>query len=188
MIMICPKYPQFRCFDKHCDNCDLTTVVDKQGQVKLLPAPKYAIMPRDEFRLCIQLWIRYFAPDVQSHEILFILQKRAPNLGYFPNLWAPVTGGVKYGETSPHAACREAYEELGLHVSNLRKIETLFHNAFAEDIYYADVHAPLLITLQKEEVSNFALVSKSGLRKLFNNSQLIPTSYCTTSFEKLFKC
>jgi isopentenyldiphosphate isomerase len=89
---------------------EMVDIVDDNGN------PTGQVVPRDiareqslQYRGAV-VWILNPAGEI-------LIQKRSANKAVFPNAWdKSVGGGVETGQTPEEAACREAYEEIGIEI------------------------------------------------------------------------
>jgi ADP-ribose pyrophosphatase YjhB (NUDIX family) len=102
-------------------------------------------------------------------------------------MWAPLTGGVKAGEDISSTIHREAKEELGIEVTNLKFIARQKHEEHFEEVWYAEVAgstdpntADINFILQKEEVDTITFVKGDDIKKFFEEGTLMEDSYFKT--------
>lgn len=100
---------------------------------------------------------------------LFIFNKKGEVLlvksHKWKNAWIPVGGHVELGETIEHAAKREAFEETGLRVKNLRLInvlEGIFPKNFVKKKHFIYLHMSCTtlgkVRLDDDELQEYAWV------------------------------
>jgi len=141
-----------------------------RGKEKLLPG---------EFHLVVHIWI-------YNDKNEFLIQKRSKEKDFMPGEWAATIGSAMSGENSRLAACRELYEELGIHISS-HKLNCLFTDKRKNSI--VDIWALHLnidiknIKMQKGEVSEVRWVSESELRLMIENGQF--HNYGDEYFDKI---
>ena len=176
------KYRHDECTRRFCSNCELNAVVDDNCQRLMLSAPKYVPMEPGTYRLSVQVWIK--CPSLYG---LYVLQKRTHNTGYSPGMWSPLTGGVKAGEDVSSTIRREAKEELGIEVTNLKFIARQKHEEHFEEVWYAEDAgstdpnaADINFVLQKEEVDTITFVKGDDIKKFFEEGTLMEDSYFKT--------
>ena len=157
-----------------CSKCELISVVDYNFQRLMSCAPKFAPMDPGEYRLSVQVWIR--CPNLYN---LYLLQKRAPTTGYFPSMWAPLTGGVKAGEDTITTIKREAKEELNITLTNLKFLCHNRHEQYIEEVWYAETLSTTF-NLQKEEVATILFLEPAELLNYKAQGLLSPNSILPT--------
>ncbi len=81
------------------------------------------------------------------------------------NSWVPIGGHIELGETIEHAAKREAFEETGLRVKNVRVfnvLEGIFPKNFMEKKHFIYLHASCegtgKVQLDEDELYEYAWV------------------------------
>lgn len=155
---------------------EIIDVVDNKGNV-LYKEDKDVAHKEGLLHKEIHLWIVN-----DNNEV--ILQKRAANKSLYPSTWDLSVGGhVGAGEDSVCAMIREAQEELGIDVdiNNVRYLgkinENLTDNGVNNnalvDVFIAKDNT-WDITLQDEEVSDYAFVKFDDLFKLMETDKMIP--------------
>lgn len=121
-----------------------------------------------EYRQSVHTWI-------QNSKGEFLIQKRAANKKYFPNMWSQTGGGVDEGETTLQACLRECKEELGidLDLKNIELVLSFKRKYDFVDIFLAkqDLDISKLI-LQKDEVTDVKWATIDEIRDLMNSEQL----------------
>lgn len=97
---------------------ELIDVLTDAGEITGPPITSREVHARGLKHRTAHLWIVNSKGEV-------LLQKRAPELRFYPNHWdASAAGHISHGETSLNAILREAKEELGITLapSDLKKI------------------------------------------------------------------
>lgn len=105
----------------------------------------------------------------------FLITRRAMTKSWAPGCWEVPGGGVRAGESSFEAVCREVMEETGLDVSGCES-ECLFtyrrDNPEEKDNYFVDVYRFTLdfdeedVVLQGSEVSGSRLATAEEIQAL----------------------
>lgn len=105
----------------------------------------------------------------------FLITKRAADKSWAPGHWEVSGGGVKAGEESYDAVCREVLEETGLDV---RKAEGGYRFSYSrvnpeeKDNYFVDIYRFILdftetdVKLQEKETDGFSLATKEEIKAL----------------------
>ena len=182
------KYKHNECKRCYCSNCDLVAVVDDNCHRQMMSVPKYVPMEKGLYRLSVQVWIK--CPCLHG---LYLLQKRSPNVGYNPNMWSPLTGGVKADEDVVTTIHREAKEELGISLTNLKFIDRCKRDEYFEEVWYAELipeysdteYPGVKFALQKEEVDAIIFVDNLGIKQYFDEGTLADNSYFKTHILEL---
>lgn len=118
------------------------------------------------------LLVHIFICDAQGN---FLLQKRSMKKKYFPGVWDSTGGRVQAGESSPAAAVREIYEEVGLCITPenllyLGRERLPWRNLL--DLYAVRADFTLeQCRMQKEEVDALRLVPYSQALDIFTASK-----------------
>ena len=89
-----------------------------------------------------------------------------------PGEWAATGGSALSNESSRHAASRELYEELGIHLqrSELKLIKRMLRRFSITDIWAARCDVELSeLKLQKEEVARAMWVTPDELRQMIKD-------------------
>lgn len=113
-----------------------------------------------------------------DHEGRMLIQQRQQAKHAYPGLWdLSVGGGVKAGETSREAVCRETMEELGLTLDlhGVRPYLTINFDDGFDDIYVVEA-APSLdsLRLQPEEVAAVRWASMEEIAALLRSGAFVP--------------
>lgn len=122
-------------------------------------------LSKGEYHLVVHIWI------IDRHGNILI-QKRSEDRPLMPGEWAATGGSALSNESSRHAASRELYEELGIHLqrSELKLIKRMLRRFSITDIWAArcDVEISQL-KLQKEEVAKAMWVTPDELRQMIKD-------------------
>lgn len=112
------------------------------------------------------------AIETGNHQ--FLIQKRAAKKG---GMWANTAGHPKEGETSLEGIIREVKEELNLDISQekINHFKTIQEENKFIDFYHVYLDTIENVSLQKEEVENYAIVSEEKLVDMMQNGNFLPS-------------
>jgi 8-oxo-dGTP pyrophosphatase MutT (NUDIX family) len=158
-------------------NVEICDVFDGAGTRTGRTVVRGVGLPRGEYYLVVQVWIRNEAGG-------YLIQQRARPLASGPGVWAPTAGYVLAGGSSISGAIREVEEELGVRLppAYLRRFDRLETEDRLEDLWPAEVPeerlgAPTL----GPEVAGWRWATKDELRHMMNRGDFFAYSY----FERL---
>lgn len=159
-------------------------IYNKQGKKKNKVIRKGQPLLNGEYHLIVEGWIR-------CGEDTFLIQKRSANKKLFPNMWYCSLGGsVQAGEDAKQGLIREAKEELGIDISNdlikLKRIITENYCIFYIYLIERDIDLKEIV-LQKEEVADVKIATKSEICDLIKNNEMIYLDYYQKFFENIEK-
>lgn len=159
-------------------------IYDSSGNItgKTILRGKCLLKP-GEYHLVVHIWI-------VSSNGMFIIQRRSDTKKLMPGEWAATGGAAMSGEDSYTAANRELFEELGIKtdrktLSFLTRLKR--RNSFL-DIYATTYDKDIeQLKLQKSEVSETKLVTKSRLKQMIENKEFhnYGKEYFDTVFNKI---
>lgn len=121
-----------------------------------------------EYYVCCEVWFENTKGEM-------LVTQRHPNKKA-GGLWEFTGGGVLAGETTAQATVREAKEELGVVIT---ESELRFLHEYRQRNYFMDVYlvrkdiAPEAIVLDKNETVDFKWVSKTELRAMIENREVV---------------
>ena len=122
-------------------------------------------LSKGEYHLVVHIWII----DKNGN---ILIQKRSEDRPLMPGEWAATGGSALSNESSRHAASRELYEELGIHLqrSELKLIKRMLRRFSITDIWAARCDVELSeLKLQKEEVARAMWVTPDELRQMIKD-------------------
>ncbi|WP_059172367.1 NUDIX domain-containing protein [Bacillus sp. FJAT-27445] len=106
-------------------------------------------LAQGDFHLVVHIWILNSKGE-------YLIQKRAPHVKGFPNMWATTGGAAIKGDDSAAACIRETKEELGI-IPDMEKAEVVFTIVREEsisDVWLIRQNVDISeCVLQEEEVS-----------------------------------
>jgi dATP pyrophosphohydrolase len=107
--------------------------------------------------------------NIHGNELLYLSLKRAEEQ-IFPNIWQPVTGKIKPGETAHFAAKREIMEETGITAKEILVLPKITSFYFPEDdaIYLS----PVFLYPVKEVIQIKISTEHSDFRWMTKNEAL----------------
>lgn len=88
----------------------------------------------------------YVCRQTDSAAPEFLVLQRADDEALYPGVWQVITGSREPGETAPHAAKRELYEETGFHAEFLHVLPYVasFYLADTDTVHLVPVFAALV--------------------------------------------
>ncbi|PTX61361.1 isopentenyldiphosphate isomerase [Kordia periserrulae] len=176
---------------------ELIDILDEHGNPTGEILPKREVHRYGHFHASTHLWLYTKTGKI-------VLQLRAATKPNFPNRWdVSVAGHISSGETAKETAIREAEEELGIKVQSA-KLQHIgrfrIDYQHAEDyrdrefitIFASEIpDAPLIVTLQEEEVADVTLIPLAQVEAELTDTKLaqkyVPfnKAYAKEVFEKL---
>jgi len=132
-------------------------------------------VPRKEYRLQPGEYMLVVIALIETPDHRFLITQRKWNKKWAAGDWEISGGGVRAGETSYQAVCREVFEETGLDVSEAEGgCVYTYQNTDPDggDNYFTDIyhfHMPFTeenVKLQEEETEDFRIVPFSEIRKI----------------------
>lgn len=124
-------------------------------------------LSKGEYHLVVHIW-------VINDKGEFLIQRRSDSKPLMPGEWAATGGSAFSSESSRHAAIRELFEEMGIHVTRRRMIlvKRQLRKYSINDIYAVRCNIPAnCCRLQEEEVAEVKWVSVDELRRMVENGQ-----------------
>lgn len=119
----------------------------------------------NEYNLGVEIWI--------FNDNKLLLTKRSPQKSH-PLMWEVPGGCSKTPETSIQTLKREIKEEIGINLDDsFNLLDTQLRKKQFIDIYTTN-QTIKKITLQKEEVMDYKLVTKDEFNKMINNNEIVP--------------
>lgn len=136
-------------------------------------------VPKGLYHLVVHIWIVNAAGQ-------FLIQKRAPGVEMWKNLWFTTGGSVVSGEDTRAAVLREVKEELGF-APDMQRAQMLFtvrREDNLSDIWLIrqDVDSAQ-ITMQKSEVSQVAWASQGDIERLVADGTFVYFPYMSEVFK-----
>jgi len=146
---------------------ELWEVLDSYGNFTGEIMKKYdqKVFDRGFYHLGTDVWII-------NKENKILIQKRAENKRFEPNVWAMTGGSVIVGETSLETIIREAKEELNIVINpNKLKLLTKFKtkNVWIDTYILKDDYDISKMKFQKEEVSDAKWATWDEINNLVDN-------------------
>ncbi|WP_053365002.1 NUDIX hydrolase [Bacillus sp. FJAT-27245] len=126
-----------------------------------------------EFHLVVHVWILNSRGE-------YLIQKRAPHVKGFPNMWATTGGAAVMGDDSAAACVRETKEELGI-IPNMEKAEVVFtvlREVSISDVWLIRQNVGIAeCVLQTEEVSDVKWATAEEILSMANRGEFVPYRY-----------
>lgn len=66
-----------------------------------------------------------------------LLLRRSPDNPYYPNIWTPIIGKIKYNEDPLAAVKRETYEETGIEVNSISFLSKIIKKEHTYWVYFS---------------------------------------------------
>ncbi|WP_409273440.1 NUDIX hydrolase [Neobacillus sp. SCS-31] len=126
-----------------------------------------------EFHLVVHIWILNSNGE-------YLIQKRAPHVKGFPNMWATTGGAAVMGDDSAAACVRETKEELGIipDMENAEVAFTVFREASISDVWLVRQNVDIAeCVLQKEEVSAVKWATPEEILSMANRGEFVHYRY-----------
>ena len=138
------------------------------------------LLPAGMYHILVHLWIRNSKGE-------YIISHRAEDRGSYPGYWECPGGSVQAGEDSPHAALREALEEVGVQLDPAKgkiaftRMRTDYGprhlNEFTDVwLFEFDGEPSLAKALTPEEVSEVRWMTREEIERLWAEEKFLPTA------------
>ncbi len=135
-------------------------------------------VPKGLYHLVVHIWIVNPAGE-------FLIQKRAPGVDMWKNLWFTTGGSAVTGEDGRAAAAREVFEELGVapDMDRAQRLFTIRREDNFSDIWLIRQEISLeQIKMQKSEVSQVAWASRGDIEQLVKTGAFVYFPYMSEVF------
>ena len=138
----------------------------------------------DEFHLVVNVWIK-------TADDKFLVTKRCKNKS-FAHLFECTGGSALATENSLDAAIREAKEETGIDIASFKHElvgSTLRYYRGCPDIldvliFYAPLSKDIKVSIQEEEVEDFAFLSAKEILDLYKNNKFAANAFFYDALNK----
>lgn len=117
----------------------------------------------------------------------WLLMRRDEGKPFCPGVWEASAGGSALrGESAEDAARREAWEETGLRVSGLRRMERIVGDCFLFDYFVGQTEDDKqAVTLQPGETADFRWVDTGALRRAAAAQELMHAGWLLHWLDRL---
>lgn len=147
------------------ENMEYFDVLDNNRKKRGYTKIRGEKLNENEYNVGVEIWI------FNNNKLL--LTQRSPQKSH-PLMWEVPGGCSQASETSVQTLKREIKEEIGVNLNDdFNLLDTQLRKQQFIDIYTTN-QIIKIVTLQKEEVSDYKFVTKDEFNKMINDNEIVP--------------